>query len=211
VPRDATETREALLRAAERLFAERGYFQTTTKEIVAAAGQANNSALSYHFGSREGLLREILRRHDEQVDEERGRLLDGMGEQATTRDLAGVLLRPYARPLAEPSGRDFLRIVAQLAEAFPTWHSDPEFEGPHLRRALELLLARPRTLPADIREARVVSLISLLTAAMAERAAHIEAGRPLPLDEPTFLANLADMIVGLLEAPLGPPLDSPRA
>jgi AcrR family transcriptional regulator len=205
VPRDATETREALLGAAERLFAERGVSRTTTKQIVSAAGQGNNSALSYHFGSREGLLVAILSRHDAAIDEERGRLLDEVGEGATTRELAGVLLRPYARPLADRSGRDFLRIVAQLTEAFPEWQS-AEFEGPNLRRALGLLLGRPVGLPLAVRQARVVTLIAVLTAAMAERAGHIEADRRLAIDEPTFLANLADMIVGLLEAPLGPPL-----
>jgi AcrR family transcriptional regulator len=205
VPRDATETREALLGAAERLFAERGVFRTTTKDIVTAAGQGNNSALTYHFGSRDGLLLAILHRHDEVIDEERGRLLDEVGEAASTRDLAGVLLRPYARPLADRSGRDFLRIVAQLSDLFPAWQS-AEFEGPHLRRVLNLLLARPRGLPRPVREERIIALISLLSAAMADRAARIEKGRENAVDEPTFLANLADMIVGLLEAPLGAPL-----
>jgi AcrR family transcriptional regulator len=205
VPRDATETREALLRAAERLFAERGVFRTTTKEIVSAAGQANNSALTYHFGSRESLLREIIDRHEEAIDEERGRLLDEVGEGASTRELAGVLIRPFARPLGDRSGRDYLRIVAQLTDAFPEWSQ--ELEGRHLRRALELLQSRPAGLPVAVRQERLIAMISLLTSAIATRAARIEQRRKLAVAEPTFLANLADMIVGLLEAPLGPALD----
>jgi TetR/AcrR family transcriptional regulator, regulator of cefoperazone and chloramphenicol sensitivity len=205
VPRDATETREALLRAAERLFAERGVFRTTTKEIVGAAAQGNNSALSYHFGSREGLLRAIIDRHEVAIDEERGRLLEEVGEGASTRQLAGVLIRPFARPLADRSGRDFLRIVAQLSDAFPAWSH--ELEERYLRRTLELLLGRAGRLPVAVRQERLISLMPLLTSAMADRAARIEQGRELAMDEPTFLANLADMIVGLLEAPLGPALD----
>jgi TetR/AcrR family transcriptional regulator, regulator of cefoperazone and chloramphenicol sensitivity len=204
VPRDATETREALLRAAERLFAERGVFRTTTKEIVGAAGQGNNSALTYHFGSREGLLRAIIDRHEAAIDEERGRLLDEVGEGASTRELAGVLIRPFARPLADRSGRDFLRIVAQLSDAFPAWSH--ELEGRHLRRALELLMGRAGRLPVAVRQERLIALISLLTSAMADRAARIEQGREPAMDEPTFLANLADMMVGLLDASLGPAL-----
>jgi TetR/AcrR family transcriptional regulator, regulator of cefoperazone and chloramphenicol sensitivity len=204
VPRDATETREALLAAAEGLFADRGVFRTTTKEIVAAAGQGNNSALTYHFGSRQGLLRAIIDRHEAGIDEERGRLLDEVGEGASTRALVGVLLRPFARPLASASGRNYLRIVAQLSDAFPDWRE--ELEGRHLRRALDLLLARPEGLPQAVRQDRVIALISLMTAAMADRAARIDQGRELATDEPTFLGNLADMIVGLLEAPLGPAL-----
>jgi hypothetical protein len=40
-----------------------------------------------------------------------------------------------------------------------------------------------------------------MTAAIAERARRIEAGHALDVDEATFLANLADMLVGVLEAP----------
>jgi len=37
---------------------------------------------------------------------------------------------------------------------------------------------------------------------MAERARAIEDGEQLPLDEDLFLANLTDVLVGVLEAPL---------
>ena len=40
MPRDATETRARLLLEAERLFATRGYHQTTTREITAQAVRA---------------------------------------------------------------------------------------------------------------------------------------------------------------------------
>lgn len=206
MPRDATATREALLSEAERLFAERGVAQTTTREIVRAAGQSNSSALTYHFGSREGLLRALLRRHEEPLDAERGRLLDGLpSEGAPTRELVGVLLRAYARPLADRSGRRFLRIVAQLTEAFPAWSSAAE--GPNLRRVLALLAAPPPGVAPAVRGERVVAMIALMTSTMAGRAAAIDHGREPELDQTAFLANLADMIVGLLDAPVGPPLD----
>ncbi len=60
MPRDSTATKERLLREAERLFARRGLYQVTVREITEAAEQRNVSALSYHFGSREGLLDAIL-------------------------------------------------------------------------------------------------------------------------------------------------------
>jgi AcrR family transcriptional regulator len=209
VPRDPTETRERLVREAERLFAERGVLRTTTKEIVEAAGQRNNSALTYHFGSRDGLLRAILQRHDAVLDEERGRLLDRVGEDAPIRSLVAVLLQPYAAPLADRSGRDFLRIVAQLTEAFPSWRTDSH-DGSNLRRVLGLLEARQSTLPRAVRQQRIVAMITLMTSSMADRAARIEEGRRLTLAQPAFLGNLADMIVALLDAPRGEPL-SPRA
>ena len=53
-----------------------------------------------------------------------------------------------------------------------------------------------------MRRERVVELIMLMTVAMAERARTMESTRRSPeLDEPTFVENLADVLVGVLEAP----------
>jgi TetR/AcrR family transcriptional regulator, regulator of cefoperazone and chloramphenicol sensitivity len=204
VPRDASETRARLLAEAERLFAIQGVYASTLREIVEAAGQRNVSALSYHFGSREGVLWAILQRHGDPLDEQRGRLVGDPIEAATTRQLVGALLVPMAGLLIEPGGRNYLRIVAQLADRFPAWRM-PE-GSPHLHRILTLLERRSGGGDRAVQRERVVNAIMLLTAAMAERAKAVEEGAPLGLDAVTFVATLADMIVGGLEAPMGPPL-----
>jgi len=53
-------TRERILKAAERLFAERGYDATSVRTIVAKA-RVNQAAINYHFAGKEGLYREVLR------------------------------------------------------------------------------------------------------------------------------------------------------
>jgi AcrR family transcriptional regulator len=53
-------TRERILKAAERLFAEHGYDATSVRTIVAKA-RVNQAAINYHFGGKEGLYREVLR------------------------------------------------------------------------------------------------------------------------------------------------------
>jgi AcrR family transcriptional regulator len=53
-------TRERLLNAAERLFADRGYEATSVRAIVAKA-RVNQAAINYHFAGKEGLYREVLR------------------------------------------------------------------------------------------------------------------------------------------------------
>src|SRR5579862_3343282 len=53
-------TRERILKAAERLFAERGYDGTSIRAIVARA-RVNQAAINYHFAGKEGLYREVLR------------------------------------------------------------------------------------------------------------------------------------------------------
>ncbi len=56
---DGEQSRERLLLAAMRLFAEQGYARTSTREIALAAG-ANVAAISYYFGDKAGLYRASL-------------------------------------------------------------------------------------------------------------------------------------------------------
>ena len=50
----AGETRAALIQAALRLFGQKGFDGTSTREIATAAG-ANIGSIAYHFGGKEGL------------------------------------------------------------------------------------------------------------------------------------------------------------
>lgn len=52
-------TREHIIEAAMRLFAEKGYEATSVRDIATQA-QANLALINYHFGSKEGLLKEII-------------------------------------------------------------------------------------------------------------------------------------------------------
>ena len=53
---DGAEARQQLLHAALRLFSEKGFSKTSTREIALAAG-ANVGAISYYFGDKAGLYR----------------------------------------------------------------------------------------------------------------------------------------------------------
>ncbi len=59
--RDADRTREAVLDAAERLFAERGYEATSLQDVGTAAGVSRGTP-SYFYGSKEALHRAVLAR-----------------------------------------------------------------------------------------------------------------------------------------------------
>ena len=205
MPRDGTATRAALLREAERLFARRGLYQVTVREIVVAAGQRNVSALNYHFGSREGVLDAILTRHGDPTDRMRGEMLAAVGRDAPSRALMAALVVPYAAHLRTPEGRDYLRIVAQLTTRFSEWRDERPGTGPCLREILSILEQRPTHVPPAVRSERVVEVIVLMTTAMALRARSIESGHRLDLDEDTFVANLTDVLVAILEAPLNDP------
>jgi TetR/AcrR family transcriptional regulator, regulator of cefoperazone and chloramphenicol sensitivity len=53
------DTRERLIEAAGRLFADYGFKKVTVRDIVAAA-HANIAAVNYHFGDKLGLYREVV-------------------------------------------------------------------------------------------------------------------------------------------------------
>jgi TetR/AcrR family transcriptional regulator, regulator of cefoperazone and chloramphenicol sensitivity len=53
---DGVEARARLLHTALRLFAEKGFSNTSTREVATAAG-ANIAAISYYFGDKAGLYR----------------------------------------------------------------------------------------------------------------------------------------------------------
>lgn len=60
------ETQERLLAAAAALFAERGFFGTTVREIAQRA-RVNIAAGHYHFGSKQELYLEVTRQQFEQI------------------------------------------------------------------------------------------------------------------------------------------------
>lgn len=57
--RDAARTREAILRAAQKLFAQKGYTTVGVREVAAEAG-INSTLIRRYFGSKEGLFRAAI-------------------------------------------------------------------------------------------------------------------------------------------------------
>src|ERR1700742_3822251 len=90
----STGTREANLSAAERLFAERGMYAGSNRQISEAAGQGDNAAACYHFGTRTDLLRAIEYKHHVPIEELRGQMLVDVASSVELRDWVGTLVRP---------------------------------------------------------------------------------------------------------------------
>jgi AcrR family transcriptional regulator len=201
VPRDSTATRARLLTEAERLFAEVGIYQVTVREIVDAAGQKNPSALSYHFGSREGVLDELLKRHGGPIDLHRGELMAALDESSPTASIIDALVRPMTERLASQSGRNYLRIVVQLSSQFSMPRSENQYLPEHISWALSVLDTRPAGLSETIRKERVGAMVTLMTASLAARAVEVQNRRNPALSGVEYTTNLTDMLVGIIEAP----------
>jgi AcrR family transcriptional regulator len=109
-------TRTRLLDEAERLFASRGYEATSVRDIVRAAG-ANLGAITYHFGSKKGLLQEVLARRLEPLNQERLARLEAAQERSGLQgprleEILEAAIAPTIRLLKEKP--NFMRIIGEL-------------------------------------------------------------------------------------------------
>lgn len=91
--RNPARTREAILDAAERLFAERGYDPTSLVDVGAAAG-VSRATPGYFFGSKADLWRAVLERC---FAEARAAVLEGRDRALGSRERPEVILAGVVR------------------------------------------------------------------------------------------------------------------
>jgi AcrR family transcriptional regulator len=121
VPR--VDTRLALMRAAEQLFAQQGVDRVSLREIAIAAGQRNVSAATYHFGSKRELIEAILERHSRPIQDDWVLTLHSVQAQGLAlRQLIELLVRPIVAKVDDSDGgRCYLELCAELvtSRTFP--------------------------------------------------------------------------------------------
>lgn len=159
--RNAARSREAILAAAEHLFAERGYDATSFTDVGGAAGVSRGTP-GYFFGSKEQLYREVLQRCLERV---RAAVRSGRERALASAEppevvLAGAVGEYFDFIAANP---DFVRLLER--EALDGGRQLATLP-PHLEAAQEALGAIVTELsidPADESEARqlLVSMVAL--------------------------------------------------
>src|ERR1700751_1166331 len=91
------ETRKKIRDAGQMLVARHGVDAVTVQQIVDAAGQRNNAALHYHFGSKEELIRQMVVDGAVVLDARRREMLNEMekrGGPTTIREVMLVLVMP---------------------------------------------------------------------------------------------------------------------
>jgi AcrR family transcriptional regulator len=203
----SSSTREMLLDAASLLFAERGVDNVSIAEIVRTAGQRNASAVHYHFGSRDEVLRAVLARHVPAIAERRRVLL----EQARARPPSDVRSAAEAivRPLTEFAQRGwreraYLQIGSELTGAV-------DRVSPAIRElmaatagqaAWKVLRQRCPDVPADLWRQRREICIVFIGRAAADRARSLDGGGQRGiLSDDRFVGNLIDMVIGAMTAP----------
>jgi AcrR family transcriptional regulator len=143
-------TRSAILAAAERLYADRGFGDVTLRDIVAEAN-VNLAAVNYHFGSKDELIAELFVTRSLATNRERLNELKAAEEQGGGRApldtilhaLVGPTLRGCLGPDREGSTAARFMIRASI-ESVPPIRRIKNREVDHLRK---FIAAMRRAMP----------------------------------------------------------------
>lgn len=200
-------TRHSLMRAAEKLIAERGIENVTIRLILAEAEQKNTSALQYHFKNLRGLISAIHTERSAEIQETRSGLLRELlerTEEPTLRDLCEVMIRPPVK-LAQ-SRVDYRRYIKafghQLAllETSALDHASRQGGGGSSGIQLRALLREKlEHLDDDAFRRRMETAVRLCATSIYHQARQTNAFRGDQSD--LFLSSLIDALAGLLGAP----------
>lgn len=99
ISRAGSSTRKKLLNAAERLFADHGYDGTSLRDI-SEASECHLALSTYHFGTKEQMFDEVIRRRAVQLEEQR---LAGLAridlEAQPQAETVRLLIEAYVQPM----------------------------------------------------------------------------------------------------------------
>jgi AcrR family transcriptional regulator len=199
VPAIEPSTKQQIICAAERLFAERGLEGVSMREIGVAAGNSNKSAVQYHFGSKEQLLQAIFEYRLPRLHERRSLLI----AEKQPDDLRGWI-ECQVRAVLEQSELDdshYMGLVAMLYEhgsrsGFESMANEyRDAANAYYDRLVSLLPDMPQIL----RSHRTVAAMAIMVQVAARRERARSAGHHV-LPFGVELADLVDCMVGFLQA-----------
>jgi AcrR family transcriptional regulator len=191
-----------LILTAERLIAERGV-DVPLREIAAEAGQRNNSAVHYHFGSRDALIEAVIENRQAALEAARLALLadhEASGRADDVSILLEILIGPMLRIPYEQDATHYARFLEQV-------RNHPSVKRPLLDRqhwpAANVIITRLdralHDIPQSVRRRRLHAMATVMFALLAdeERAGRVEDG--------AAITEIIDMLAGMLTAPARSP------
>lgn len=117
-------TRAALVRSAERLIAERGLGAVSVKDITREAGARNPSAVHYHFGNLEELIKEVFAETFNAIESDRLKRFAKLEAETPDNPLYALLeaaIGPWLDICLNEEGRVYVGFSNQFV-------SDPRFD-----------------------------------------------------------------------------------
>lgn len=197
----ARSTKEQIVRTAELLLAERGLDGVSLRQISAEAGNGNNSAVQYHFGSKDQLIQAIFDYRLPRLHERRQMLM----AQRRPDDLRSWV-ECYVLPIleqGEQEGSHYLTFVAMLQhhgrrDVFERLPDEFQVSTRAFRAHVGALLAH---VPEPLRTHRIAQAMAFSVDAASDRERARANGQDV-LPFAVHVSDLLDGLVGFLAAPV---------
>lgn len=202
--------------AAERLVALHG-FAVPLRQITLEAGQRNNSAIAYHFGTRQGLLETVWERRTARVNDERSTMLEQIEAEGRSTDLV-ELARAHVLPLTHEIGTGLPSYWARFNEvalarrplvffdefdADLASYADREVPMRTLSRLFRLMIEAVGTTSAPTAALQVALTVRYVIAALAGWERDQERGLLASSSLQPFAGQLIETSVAMLTQPWG--------
>jgi AcrR family transcriptional regulator len=201
------DTKSQIKAAAQLLFARHGVDAVTIQQIVAAAGQRNNAALHYHFGTKEELIRQLVVDGAAVLDERRQGMLreiDARGGPSNVREILLVLVMPVIELGDDERWRGYIRFTSSLqasdrktlrAALNNRWNAGYVACFAHLKRMLPL--------PAALVEQRlsIFSIYANAVLSAREAAAETRTAKSGLWDQRFTIDNILDTLEAAITCP----------
>ena len=205
----ASGTREAILAAAERLFAEHGVYAVSNRQVSEAAGQGNNAAVGYHFGTKGDLVRAIESKHREPIEQLREQMVAQTAESTDLRGWVACLVCPLTEHLEELGNPTWYARFAAQAMADPAYNDIVTKDALASSSLVQVIKGINRCLPdlpGHVHTERNIMARNLLMHTCAEFERALAEGTRVPRSGwRQASSGLIDAIVGLWLAPVTSP------
>jgi len=201
--RKRQDTKAALVRAAESLFAEKGLGGVSVRDITLAAGARNQSALHYHFGGMEELIREIFAQRFRKIERARMQRLAAIDEVGKSHDILALMevnVGPLFEACLEESGRLYARFSVQIITD-PRYNVGALVRDVGMQSAAEIakrLSEALGDLPEEILAARLRHVFTISVILMADYARSVEIGKAREIND--AVREAAATLSGFLQA-----------
>ncbi len=200
-PRGGADARERVLHAGLKLFADKGFAKTSTREIAQAAG-ANVAAISYYFGDKAGLYRAVFADPAHPV----GASAEAQAAPATLRGALEAFFSGFLQPLkqgelAQQRARLQLR---EMLQPSGLWTDQPDHRVRPAHIALLALICQQLGIPeADDEAHRLAFAIIGMALQMLVSRELIESLRPQLLATPQAVDASTQRLAAYAEALIG--------
>lgn len=196
-------TQDRILDTAERLFGDQGYAGTSLRQIIAEAG-VNLAAIHYHFGTKEDLLDQLVKRKVGPVNAQRLALLDRYEIEAGSapvpvEKLLEAFLEPPLNALKEHP--EFVKLMGRLyGEGLVAQFAEKHFQTIVTRFMAAFTRAFPNLSQPEL-ALRLQFVVGAMAHTMLFACQTRLPGRPYPVDGPVLLRELTAFAAAGLNLP----------